>query len=173
MSNNNTRYSNQLYSHKDITVNDVISEKNQKVHKMLYEDALNELKKFEALSETYYTFTEIQDKQHFSNPSKVIVRNKKYPFKSKIYDLKNYWKEYKFEQEYNASNIPVDESSLSAVNEVIYKDYAKGIAILKNKMSGNVITTDLYNIDDSVPYSTQIQLNDTFSYLTKQNFEFL
>ena len=46
MSNNNTRYSNQLYSHKDITVNDVISEKNQKVHKMLYEDALNELKKF-------------------------------------------------------------------------------------------------------------------------------
>ena len=44
---------------------------------------------------------------------------------------------------------------------------AKGIAILKNKMSGNVITTDLYNIDDSVPYSAQIQLNDTFSYLTK------
>ena len=81
--------------------------------------------------------------------------------------MKNYWKEYKFEQEYNASNIPVDESSLSAVNEVIYKDYAKGIAILKNKMSGNVITTDLYNIDDSVPYSAQIQLNDTFSYLTK------
>ena len=44
MSNNNIIYSNQLYSHKDITVNDVICEKNQKVHKMLYEDALNELK---------------------------------------------------------------------------------------------------------------------------------
>lgn len=173
MENKIKNYNKLHYGLSEIIYNDYVSDKYNIVHNELYESALNKYlnEEYKKLSEEIsfedykkkFNFIEIKNKEYFL-PSKVIIKEIEYPFKSKQIDLSKYWNDYEESnifKEFN-NDFYVDDIDMNYY-EIIMINYIKNFIKLKNKITGKILYKDikyknLNNIENN------ISLKDTFSY---------
>lgn len=163
-----SRFNDQIYSKSNITVSEIVSNKNSLVHKKLYEDALSKYKTISGKTDELYKFTEIQG-SYFDSPSSVMISERKAPFRKYKVSLEEYWPDYKFYED--STKIKIDEYSL-ATSEIIYKDYVNGTAILQSKMNGERFSVPLSSVDDTWKNAECMDLsNKTFRYKLDKNMK--
>ncbi len=178
MQNNvsNIKYNQLLYNSRPVRFDEYITNKYDKIHHQLFEDAL---KKF-ILSlndpecktitdfKSMYNFIEFKDDEYWK-PSKIVYITKKYPFKKKTVDLKEYWNTYQEDKNELISNIKFNNEKMHIdMFELIDIDYIKGKVKLRNKMKNTEFWTRFDRINDSIEVSDDYSLANLFS--SKINF---
>lgn len=162
------RFNDQIYSKSNITVSEIISNKNLLVHQKLYDDALAKYKNVSGKTDDLYKFIEIKG-SYFDSPSSVVVTERKAPFRKYKVSLEEYWGEYKFYE--NSSEMKIDEYSLGT-SEIIYKDYVAGTALLRSKINGDRFQVPLSSVDDTWQNAECMDLtNKTFRYKIDKNMK--
>ena len=79
-------YDNQIIN--NVCVSDVLNSKEEKIHKILFEDALNKLKtKYPSYTDGNYSFIEYRVSNDYLQPSKVLIISKRYPYTKETIDL--------------------------------------------------------------------------------------
>lgn len=125
---------NQLDSSTRISVNEILSDKPDQIHKALYNRALEKFKSKHSLSDSEYKFVEVIDNaKEYYEFSSVLVVSKIYPFTKKTYSLEKYWDNYQFTD--SIENV-IDESYNY---EILEKNYINGTAIVLKKDTGEKI----------------------------------
>lgn len=125
---------NQLDSSTRISVNEILSDKPDQIHKALYNRALEKFKSQYGLSDSEYKFVEVIDNaKEYYEFSSVLVVSKIYPFTKKTYSLEKYWDNYQFTD--SIENV-IDESYNY---EILEKNYINGTAIVLKKDTGEKI----------------------------------
>lgn len=138
-------YDNQIIN--NVCVSDVLNSKEEKIHKILFENALNKLKaNYSYYTDENYSFIEYRVSTDYLQPSKVLIISKRYPYTKKTIDLSDYWDTYKFNKEYDK----IDNTDESL--EIIELLYTSGKALIKNKYTGEEFTLDFKQCKN-IPYS--------------------
>lgn len=138
------KYSNQLIN--EISVDNILSSKEEKIHLELFNNALAKLKQEKSYNDEEYLFIEVRNSTDYLEPSKVLVIHKIYPYKKTTEDLKDYWGKYNFVKQYE--RIDTEDESL----EIIDMIYTSGKAIVVNKYTGEKFKLD-FDKCKNIPYS--------------------
>lgn len=160
-------YSNQLYSKQPLTITDVVTRRYDEVHKQMFKRALSKYIKEVGYNEDDYKYLEITN-SYYNIPSKVQIINKYPPYSREIVDLTPYWEDTVFTSRFSYKDI----EELQYKNcEIIYKDYSKGVAKLKNKLTNQVTVVKLTDLPENldnfgISESNEIdsKYQSTFSY---------
>lgn len=137
-------YTNQILN--NVGVYDVLSSKEENIHKELFNNALSKFKLEHNYSDKEYSFVEYRVSKNYLDHSKVVVIGKTYPFKRKCFDLKEYWDKYEFNKKYE--RIDNEDESL----EIIEMLYTSGEALVRNKYTGEEFKIDFKQCEN-IPYS--------------------
>lgn len=137
-------YTNQILN--NVGVYDVLSSKEESIHKELFNNALSKFKLENNYSDKEYSFVEHRVSNDYLQPSKVVVIGKMFPYKRTSFDLSKYWDKYKFNKKYERINN--EDESL----EIIEMLYTSGKALIRNKYTGEEFKIDFKECDN-VPYS--------------------
>ena len=137
-------YTNQILN--NVGVYDVLSSKEENIHKELFNNALSKFKLENNYSDKEYSFVEHRVSNDYLQPSKVVVIGKMFPYKRTSFDLSKYWDNYKFNKKYE--RIDNEDESL----EIIEMLYASGKALIRNKYTGEEFKIDFKECDN-IPYS--------------------
>ena len=137
-------YTNQILN--NVGVYDVLSSKEENIHKELFNNALSKFKLKHNYSDTEYSFVEHRVSNDYLQPSKVVVIGKMFPYKRTSFDLSEYWDNYKFNKKYE--RIDNEDESL----EIIEMLYTSGKALIRNKYTGEEFKIDFKECNN-VPYS--------------------
>lgn len=138
------KYTNQILN--NVGVSDVLSSKEENIHKELFNNALSKFKLEHNYSDKEYSFVEYRESNDYLKPSTVIVIAKMFPYKRTSFDLSKYWDNYKFNKKYEEINN--EDKSL----EIIEMLYTSGKALVRNKYTGEEFTIDFKQCDN-IPYS--------------------
>ena len=138
------KYTNQILN--NVGVSDVLSSKEENIHKELFNNALSKFKLEHNYSDKEYSFVEYRESNDYLKPSTVIVIAKMFPYKRTSFDLSKYWDNYKFNKKYE--EIDNEDKSL----EIIEMLYTYGKALVRNKYTGEEFTIDFKQCDN-IPYS--------------------
>jgi len=166
--NSINKYNNAEYNSSKTKFTDYVSDKYNDVHKQLYSEALNEYLKSENNDNEEYIhshdFTEIKNTEYWK-PSRVFIRNLKYPFETETIDLSKYWNNYEYIKKFKNINPEfLTEYNVPEGFEVVYIDYVKDKVKLRNKNTGLEIYKTLEYINSDTKISDEMLLKDTFSY---------
>lgn len=137
-------YTNQILN--NVGVYDVLSSKEENIHKELFNNALSKFKLEHNYSDKEYSFVEYRVSKNYLDPSKVVVIGKIYPFERKCFDLVEYWDKYEFNKKYE--RIDNEDESL----EIIEMLYTSGEALVRNKYTGEEFKIDFKRCEN-IPYS--------------------
>ena len=167
------KFNDMEYLSKKTRYVDFISNKTNIVHEKLYVAALDkcieDLVKESGMSvEDYcksHVFIEIKNTEYWM-PSKVTIKNINPPYDIKKVDLKKYWNEYQYIDEFKELDGMFFENDFDKnAFEVVDINYINGKAKFKNKYSGEEIWKDFKYLNEDTVYNKEaLSLEDTFTY---------
>jgi hypothetical protein len=159
-------YSSQVNKRNNgVTVSDVITAKQDHAHNELFDVALAKYLSYSGLDESSYSFVELKG-SYFDSPSRVQVISMEYPYTRTIVDLTPFWEDYCFDEK--ISYLKLDNEMTVETSEIIYRDYARGYAELRSKMTGRIYKVSLKDLDKSIPdVEDEISMPHTFGYKLK------
>ena len=138
------KYTNQILNNNGVS--DVLSSKEENIHKELFNNALSKFKLEHNYSDKEYSFVEYRESNEYLKRKTRIVIAKMFPYKRTSFDLSKYWDNYKFNKKYE--EIDNEDKSL----EIIEMIYTSGKALVRNKYTGEEFTIDFKQCDN-IPYS--------------------
>ena len=154
-----------VYENKPTSVSELLSDRNNKVHEELFNDAIS--KYINKIGEDILTFYEknkvIELKgDEYWKPSSIMILSKIYDkklhkFNKQIVDLTPYWNTELINKNHN---IVKDTTS-----EIIYIDYVKGKVTIKSKRTGNTKKINFNEIDPNMEISDDMTLKGTWKYM--------
>lgn len=163
----NTNFNKLIYKDKITSVYDVVSNKNSKVHKTLYNAAVNNYIKYfceihsiskEEFNNTF-TILEVQNNS-IDSPNSIIQRNKtankKFEMQYKV-DLTPFWPEYKFKNSAN-NVINIDPTEDFGKKEIVYVDYVRGEATVFNNYLDEYNQIPLNNVNINSEISDEMNI---------------
>lgn len=169
------RYNDVLYATGPERISNVVCDKLENIHKMLFNDALE--KYFEESKEneedTFDDFlrcNKIIEKrgQVYNEPSNVIIREKKFPYKQKNVDLSQWWSTYQFDESNKDISELIEDEEVLIDAKLIYVDYARNRCKFRSKMTGKEFWTTLDYINENTKIDEDnMTLKDTFGDLCK------
>lgn len=173
INNTNKKYNEMLYDSRPVKVSELVSDKNNKVHKELYIDALTKFAKSRnfTLDELFdnYKVIEIKNNEYWE-PSSIVILSKKIDYKSGFFtkekiDLAPYWNNIL--SFYNKTHTKIKISKDDNINDYVLTDinYVNGNATLKSKISDKEIIIDFDHIDNNIKVDDNMKLTNTFSYM--------
>lgn len=143
------------------TVDDIVNNRYDNVHRQLYAHALDRYFSYAAISPDDYHTLELPS-SYFDSPSKVKLVRKEYPYKSKVIDLTPYWEEYKFSND--TLQVMIDDDTVNSA-EIKYKDYVRGTAEMQSRLTGVKFNISLKDVNDNMnEYPDEHTVNQTFGY---------
>lgn len=147
----------------DVTVSDVINNKQDDIHSQMYNSALSLYMSYAGLSDDDYRFVELRS-SYFDDPSRVQVISKSYPYKRKTVDLTPWWGEYDFKDRMSYLKIDEDDMTVKTA-EIVYKNYVTGEAELYSRYSGKKFKVDMKDIPNDVKeIDDSLNMRHTFGY---------
>lgn len=153
------------------TVNDIITEKQTKVHNKLYNYALSNYINKNYDNETiFYNTYKIIEKQNkiYYKPSSILLISLNPPFTIKEVDLSEYWPDYKYINETNNIDIIfINTKDNYGEYELIYIDYVRNKAKIINKYLNKIYTVDLNKIPNNIKINEYLKTNNSFTNLYK------
>lgn len=170
-----SKYNKTEYYDGPASVSEVVSNKYDNIHQMLFSDALEnyfadnnskygEDTSFEDFVETH-KIVEIK-REEYNLPSYVLISTKKFPFKQEKVDLTEYWNPYQFgEKNKDLNDLLVDPDTLNDA-KLVYINYTNGKCKFRSKFTGKEFWTTI----DYITRNTDIDVNsltlkDTFGHL--------
>ena len=145
-----------------VTVSDVIVAKQDHAHNELYEVALAKYLAYAGIDESSYSFIELKS-SYFDSPSRVQVISMEYPYKRQVVDLSPFWDDYYFDEK--TSYLKLDNEMTVETSEIMYRDYARGFAELRSKMTGRTFKVALKDLDPTIPeVEDESSMPHTFGY---------
>lgn len=157
-----------LYDSGPISFSEYIFDKQNIIHKQLFNDALTKLGKTLNLDTEdivkYYRVIEDPAAEYWK-PSSVtlIAKDRRQKHRRKKYDLTPYWNTFKEDIDCKTSYLAMYSDSINDV-EVIYVNYVTGEATLRSKLTGGTFKVPFNYLDSSTQLSDDILLNETFTY---------
>ena len=163
-----TRYDDMLYDSRPVAFNEFMSDKYNKVHTELYNNALKKYaeENYESLEKLEFQYKIIEMKnENYLFPSKILMISKQ-DYLKKIVDLTDYWNTNYLRKEitniFNELLISDENKKNIEIEEI---NYYKGIIIFKNKFNNRKFSVNIDKIDFNPVYRNK--LTNTFSYLLK------
>ena len=142
----------------------MLNDTRDKVHKQLYDRALEKMIADKEIDVDSYRFIELPA-SYYTDPSSVAVISKEKPKKTiKIY-LAQWWDDYYYTPENTnalAYTFGADETELSTC-EIIAIDYVKGLATIRSRYTGKTIQMNLKEVPDNMPRSDDFSRDTTFT----------
>lgn len=163
-------YTTIFCGHGPVTVTDVVNEKLNNIHKKLYNNALNKFLKYNNISRLEYNIIEIKPEE-YDEPSNIIIKSKKPPFKLyknlKSHSLKEYWNtEYIESIQKDISLLMLDLEEVHDL-KIIYIDYVKGKCKMRSEQLNITVNVPFCYINDSTVLSNDFTLLNTFTTLRR------
>lgn len=153
---------------KYISVKDIATDKFINIHNELFNDALSKyVKNTYSVELSDFLKTHLITETGFTKycyPSKVIIKNKEYPFNAETIDLSKYWNIYVFgKKDDTAINVNPEENH--GISEISYVDYMRAKVTKINRYADIEFRTSIDNEDGSTPLSDEADISDTFTNL--------
>ena len=172
----NIRYNKMLYDSKPVRFDEFITNKYDKIHHQLYEDALQKfiLSLGDESCKTIRDFKKKYNIIEFKNdeywqPSSIVYITKTYPFKKHRVDLTEYWNFYQEHKDDVFTNIKFFEENQDVSNfELINIDYIKGLVQLRDKLNFREFWVPFNKINKNIEVGEDYSLANLFS--SKINF---
>ena len=167
------KYDDMVYDSRLTKFSELTSDKYNNVHRELYDDALCKyLSENNIDKETFFLENKIieQKADEYWMPSKVIVMSRTYNngYSKYVIDLAPYWNDTQAYKEYDHTEIKTSNSKYND-NEIIYINYVSGEVTLKSRSTGEIQYVDFKYVDGDTPVSEDYTLDDTFTYIAKNN----
>lgn len=166
----NKTYSNVLYTNSAVTVDDIVSNKIENIHRQLYMGALESLYKTNYSEEptfndflNNYIICEVK-KFNYNEPSVINIR-KKTEGNIDIIDLTPYWPVYNFINKPDNQIIVKDYNY--KYDELVNIDYARGEISLFNKLLQIKRQADISSLKKNTKISDILSSKNTFYKLLK------
>lgn len=149
-----------------ISVEDIVNEKQTRIHKKMYDAALSlflkdkfpELLKDGKLPDKYVVKEITLGNLLPEEPTKVLILDT-VDFTKQIYSLKDYWPEYKFDKPRDI----ISKDFNIYEYELIDKNYLKGTNTLRNRHTGEVLVLNFNETPDGIRIADEYSLNSTFT----------
>lgn len=159
-----------LYNNDNIPMNfyDIAYNKNEEIHKKLFEDAINKYFEEENINKEDFKIIDQINKMNILKPSIAILLEKGISKKLKYIDLTPYWnsnyKESLNKKEDNSifENLLINEENKKHI-EIEYIDYVNGKIEFKNKMTNKKFFINFDKLDKTKDYHQKIK--NTFTSL--------
>lgn len=170
------RYDHQQTDIGPLSVNDIVSDKYNVIHKRLYNNALEKYlavlaeKKETTVEEIRNGYKMIEIKgSEWHKPSTVKLIQKKYPHEMISKNLSDYWEHYQYDNDSkDIKDLPIDEDSKMDA-KIIFYDFVNA----RVKMKSNYTSKEYWVPFEYVNSYTMISKDDmtlssTFNYLRNQ-----
>ena len=175
------------YPNRPTKYSEFISDKNNIVHRNIYEDALNKLISTIILldsltmkqgDETVMMSVQYFKKTHkiievkpleFWNSSFVIIISKRAPYTKKLYSLGPYWNWHQAKKQKSINKIKYMDEEIKDW-EIIKLDYLKGKATLRSRVMEYEMDVDFDYLDENISVSDDMLLKNTFTSLARKNY---
>ena len=143
------------------TISDVMSSSRDDIHRQLYVRALSAFLAKTPIDTIANRIVELPS-QEYDMPSKIKVISRHRPYKAQVFDLSAFWDANYYKPSVMPSQLS-DEMTKSTL-EVIAKDYIKGTAKLRSRLTGEIMTMQLKDVSEDTPLGPELSLEDTFTY---------
>ncbi len=165
-----------FYENGPTSFESVANDKLDNVHKMLFNDAL---RKFFNKNASYFsdcsTFDEFLIKykiveikgDSFSDPSKIILRSKTFPYRQQNVDLTSYWNDYQYDEDNKDINDLINDEETIKDAKLIYIDYVRNRCKFRSKITGKEFWATLDYVNKDTPIDNEFSLKDTFGEMIK------
>lgn len=167
----NIKYNQLLYNSRPVRFDEFMTNKYDKIHHQLFEDALlkfilslndpecKSIKDFKKL----YNFIEFKNDEYWQ-PSKMVYITKSYPYKKRNVDLTEFWNTYQETKNESIENVKFDsEQKHIDMFELTDIDYIKGKVKLRDKMKNIEFWTTFNRINDKINVADDYSLKNLFS----------
>lgn len=159
-----TSYDRLFYNSGPTKISDYLSDKYNKIHTLLYQDALNKFYKDypEYENNSNIQIIEIKNKEFWMFPRIYIIDYSKRPFKKIEYSLEPYWNNI-YVEKLEDGKIP---SELGNSNDQIdYFNYVSGKATMLNRYENEKYKIDFKDLGENLQLSDNLNVYpDTFAY---------
>jgi len=169
LENNNKLFENNL----PISFFDVVNDTLNKIHKELFNDALNNYEKYKKETDSNYSIKnlkiiELKNSQNYLKPSKIMIfnHNDDGTLTREIIDLTDYWNTNYVNNEYitHFNDLLIDNDNKKQI-ELEDIDYINGIIKFKNKYNNKTFSVNTNKIDFNLTYKNKLE--NTFGDLLK------
>lgn len=166
------KYNKTLYNNGPECFANVVNDKFESVHRMLFASALKKYfedkhdEKYQDIEfdefMSYYNIIEHRNKD-YNIPSRATIRSKLFPFTQETIDLSKYWNEYQFDESNKDINELIDDADTLVDAKLLYVDYARNRCKFRSKTTGNEFWTTLDYVNKDTSIDDEYSLENTFA----------